>query len=82
MNQRDEEFEEFVYQWTGKDIEYHNNAHTTGLSFAWACWNRALTFDRFKYAGLRNGKIVEFAKDKLALNHDHIDQIVEITINE
>lgn len=38
------------------------------------------TLGQLKYAGLRNGKIVEFAKDKLALNHDHIDQIVEIEL--
>jgi hypothetical protein len=34
-----------------------------------------------KYAGLRNGKIVEFSNDRLSLNHDHIDQIVEIELN-
>lgn len=35
-----------------------------------------------KYAGLRNGKIVEFANDKLSLNHDHIDQIIPIELGE
>lgn len=35
----------------------------------------------FKYAGLHNGKIVEFANDKLSLNHDHIDQIIEIELD-
>jgi hypothetical protein len=34
-----------------------------------------------KYAGLRNGKIVEFSNDKLSLNHDHIDEIVEIQLD-
>jgi len=34
-----------------------------------------------KYAGLHNGKIVEFSNDKLSLNHDHIDQIIEIELN-
>jgi hypothetical protein len=33
-----------------------------------------------KYAGLRDGKIVEFSNDKLSLNHDHIDQIIEIEL--
>lgn len=37
---------------------------------------------RKKYAGLRNGKIVEFSNDKLSLNHDHIDQIIEIELDE
>jgi hypothetical protein len=36
---------------------------------------------RKKYAGLRNGKIVEFSNDKLSLNHDHIDQIIEIELD-
>jgi hypothetical protein len=36
---------------------------------------------QLKYAGLRDGKIVEFAKDKLALNYDHIDEIVEIVLD-
>lgn len=36
----------------------------------------------FKFAGLRNGKIVEFSNDKLSLNHDHIDQIIEIELDE
>lgn len=36
--------------------------------------------EKKKFAGLRNGKIVEFANDKLSLNHDHIDQIVEIKL--
>ena len=35
----------------------------------------------FKFAGLRNGKIVELANDKLSLNHDHISQIVEIELD-
>jgi len=33
-----------------------------------------------KFAGLRNGKIVEFSNDKLSLCHDHIDQIIEIEL--
>ena len=37
--------------------------------------------EKMKYAGLRNGKIVEFANDKLSLNHDHIDQIIEIELD-
>jgi hypothetical protein len=35
-----------------------------------------------KFAGLRNGKIVEFSSDRLSLNHDHIDQIVEIELDK
>jgi hypothetical protein len=35
-----------------------------------------------KFAGLRNGKIVEFSNDRLALNHDHIDQILDIHLDK
>jgi hypothetical protein len=35
-----------------------------------------------KYAGLRGGKIVEFSNDRLSLNHDHIDQIIEIELDK
>jgi hypothetical protein len=35
-----------------------------------------------KFAGLRNGKIVEFSNDRLDLNHDHIDQIFEIQLDK
>ena len=35
-------FAEFVEKWTGRDLEYHERAETTGFIFAEACWNAAL----------------------------------------
>lgn len=32
------EFERHVLQWTGRDMEYHHRNGTTGLEFAWHCW--------------------------------------------
>jgi len=40
------------------------------------------TIGEKKFAGLRNGKIVEFSNDRLDLNHDHIDQIIEIQLDK
>lgn len=34
-------FEEFVEQWTGRDMDYHHRVKTTGLDFARACWEEA-----------------------------------------
>ena len=36
-------FEEFIKQYTKRDMEYHIRNKTTGLEFARACWNAALT---------------------------------------
>ena len=41
MNSDRSEFEAFVLEWTGRDMAYHVRAETTGLDFAWACWQRA-----------------------------------------
>jgi hypothetical protein len=49
----------------------------SGLNF-----NSDGTLRNQKFAGLRNGKIVEFSNDRLSLNHDHIDQIIEIKLNK
>ena len=31
-------FERHVLQWTGRDVAYHHRNGTTGLEFAWHCW--------------------------------------------
>ena len=31
-------FERHVLQWTGQDMAYHHRNQTTGLEFAWHCW--------------------------------------------
>ena len=36
-------FEAFVLEWTGRDMAYHAQYETTGLTFAKACWERAFT---------------------------------------
>jgi hypothetical protein len=33
-------FKEFVLEWTGRSLEQHQAAGTTGLEFASACWLR------------------------------------------
>ena len=33
-----EEFEAFLKDWTGRNMEYHALHGTTGLEFAWQCW--------------------------------------------
>lgn len=33
-----DEFERHVLQWTGRDMAYHHRNGTTGLEFAWHCW--------------------------------------------
>lgn len=38
----DMSFAEFVERWTGRDLDYHEKAQTTGFIFAEACWNAAL----------------------------------------
>ena len=37
-----EAFESVVKQWTGKDMDYHHANGTTGLEFAWFCWQTGL----------------------------------------
>ena len=39
-------FEEFVEQWTGRDIEYHTRNKTSGLEFARAAWETATKVER------------------------------------
>lgn len=39
-------FEEFVEQWTGRDIEYHTRNKTSGLEFARAAWETATNAER------------------------------------
>ena len=36
-----EDFESYLLAWTGRDLKYHARAETTGLEFAWACWQKA-----------------------------------------
>ena len=31
-------FERHVLKWTGRDMAYHNRNGTTGIEFAWDCW--------------------------------------------
>ena len=38
-----EEFEAFVLQWTGRDIDYHYRNQTGGMLFAWECWRQSAT---------------------------------------
>jgi len=38
-----EEFEAFVLQWTGRDVEYHYRNQTAGILFAWECWKQSAT---------------------------------------
>jgi len=37
---RRDSFKAFVLEWTGRSLEQHHAAGTTGLEFAWACWLR------------------------------------------
>lgn len=38
-----EEFEAFVLQWTGRDIDYHYRNQTGGMLFACECWRHSAT---------------------------------------
>ena len=35
-------FEQFVISYTGRDLQYHKQAGTTGIEFAKAAWNAAI----------------------------------------
>ena len=39
-------FEQMVEQWTGRDMEYHVRAGTTGMEFSWHCYQRGLEAGR------------------------------------
>ena len=36
----------------------------------------------YSWAGLKNGVIVELARDSLSLHHDHIDEIIPIRLEQ
>lgn len=38
-------FESVVAKWTGRDMSYHAKNGTTGLEFAWFCWQQAARQD-------------------------------------
>jgi addiction module HigA family antidote len=41
VRSRRESFEAFVLVYTGRDMMYHKRYGTTGLDFAWECWQAA-----------------------------------------
>jgi len=47
------EFEAFVEYWTGRGMEYHTAAGTTGLAFAWECWRKATSRNRWIQSSAR-----------------------------
>ena len=48
-------FELVVKQWTGRDIAYHYANGTTGLEFAWFCWQQAAKRERELCAAICDG---------------------------
>jgi hypothetical protein len=64
MNMNDDardSFKEFVLEWTGRSLEQHHTAGTTGLEFAWACW-------------LRGGRLTDEEREAIA---EAMRQVVE-----
>ena len=45
-------FEEFVIEWTGRDMDYHTRNRTTGLEFAAKAWEAATKAEREECAEL------------------------------
>jgi len=48
-------FERVVMQWTGRDMAYHHANGTTGLEFAWFCWQTARDAERERCARICDG---------------------------
>lgn len=42
VDQARDAFERHVLQWTGRDMTYHHRNGTTGMEFAWHCWQAAV----------------------------------------
>lgn len=47
------EFEAFVLDQTGRDVEYHGRAGTVGLAFAYLCWQAAQASQAAEIEALR-----------------------------
>lgn len=58
-------FEEFVEKWTGRDLDYHVRAETTGIIFAEACWNAALEIAASKAEDVAAGRDAEAIAEEI-----------------
>ena len=43
-------FEAHLLAWTGRDAAYHDLHATTGLGFAWSCWQAGMMAERDRSA--------------------------------
>ena len=49
-------FEAHLLAWTGRDAEYHARGQTTGLEFAWSCWQAGAAVERERWTMLLTEK--------------------------
>ena len=48
-------FEAAVEKWTGRNMAYHHHYGTTGLEFAWFCWQAGRDAERKRQTNRRRG---------------------------
>lgn len=49
-------FEELVKQWTGRDMAYHHEYGTTGMEFAWFCYQAGIAHGVLRSISSLGGK--------------------------
>lgn len=72
-------FEAFVLEKTGRDVEYHGRAGTTGLAFAYACWRAAQSSQAAEIEALKADIATKYdvIRAMLAALEESVDMVAE-----